>query len=102
VLDAVGVYAARSLPVLRRGGTFVTILPGRSGDLAAEAERRGVRMAMMLVEYDHAGMAAIADLVASGQLRATIAGSFPLAEVAKAHELGETNRTAGKLVLTVR
>ena len=102
VLDAVGMYGARSLPVLRRGGTFVTILPGRSGDLAAEAERLGVRVAMMLVEYDHAGMAAIADLVASGQLRATIAGSFPLAEVAKAHELGETNRTAGKLVLTVR
>ena len=100
VLDAVGQYAVRSLPVLRRGGTFVTILP--PGDVAAEAERRGVRVATLLVEYDHAGMAAIADLVASGRLRATIAGSFPLADVAKAHELGETNRTAGKLVLTVR
>lgn len=102
VLDAVGTYGSRSLPVLRRGGIFVTILPVGTADLAAKAEPLGVRVAPMLVEYDHAGMAAIADLVASGRLRATIAGSFPLADVAKAHELGETNRTAGKLVLTVR
>lgn len=102
VLDTVGQYAARSLPVLREGGTFVTILPGSAADLGPEAERLGVRVAMMLVERDHAGMSAIADLVASGALRATIAGSFPLADAAKAHELGETNRTAGKLVLTVQ
>jgi NADPH:quinone reductase-like Zn-dependent oxidoreductase len=47
-------------------------------------------------------MNAIADLIATGKLRATIADTFPLAEAAKAHELGETGRTTGKLVLVVR
>ena len=56
----------------------------------------------MLVEADHAGMVAIADLVEAGKLRPAIAGTFPLAEAAKAHALGETGRTAGKLVLVVR
>lgn len=101
VLDAVGVYGARSLPVLRRGGIHVSLRPGGIDDLHAEAERLGVRVEMLLVEADHGGMTAIADLVSSGRLRATIAASFPLEEAAKAHELGETNRTTGKLVLTV-
>ena len=55
----------------------------------------------MLVEYDHQGMTAIADLVTEGRLRPVIAATFPLAEAAKAHELGETRHVAGKLVLTV-
>jgi NADPH:quinone reductase-like Zn-dependent oxidoreductase len=46
-------------------------------------------------------MEAIADLAASGALRAEIAQTFPLADAARAHELGETGRTQGKLVLTL-
>ncbi|MFG2881392.1 zinc-binding dehydrogenase [Streptomyces sp. NPDC048297] len=37
----------------------------------------------------------------SGRLRATIAGTFPLAKAAKAHEPGDTGRTTGKLVLVM-
>jgi NADPH:quinone reductase-like Zn-dependent oxidoreductase len=95
-----GDTAQRSLRVLRPGGLLVTILRGKE-NLAEEAERRGVRAARLLVEADHAGMSALAALVESGQLRPTIAATFPLAEVAKAHALGETNRTTGKIVLTV-
>lgn len=56
----------------------------------------------MLVEADHAGMAAVARLIEEGALRVTVAGTFPLAEAAKAHASLETGRTTGKLVLTVR
>ena len=55
----------------------------------------------MLVEADHAGMSAVAELAAAGTLRAVVDGTFPLAEAAKAHEIGERGRTAGKLVLEV-
>jgi NADPH:quinone reductase-like Zn-dependent oxidoreductase len=55
----------------------------------------------MLVEADHAGMTAVADLASAGQLRPVIAGTFPLAEAAKAHAVGETRHVAGKLALTV-
>lgn len=53
------------------------------------------------MEADHADITAIADLVTAGQLRAVIEGEFPLAEAAKAHELGDTGHIAGKLVLTM-
>ncbi|MFH8370412.1 NADP-dependent oxidoreductase [Streptomyces sp. NPDC018031] len=102
VLDPVsGDTRARSLDVLRPGGVLVSLLPGTDPDEAAKAAAREVRVETLLVEADHAGMNAVADLAASGALRAHIEAAFPLADAAKAHALGETNRTTGKIVLTV-
>jgi NADPH:quinone reductase-like Zn-dependent oxidoreductase len=99
-LDTIGGdYVQRSLRTLRKGGILVTILPRGSKELPTEAEKLGVRATEMLVDADHHGMAEIAGLVTAGKLRATVAGTFPLAEAAKAHELGDTGRTTGKLVL---
>ncbi|MFD0361208.1 NADP-dependent oxidoreductase [Nocardia sp. GCM10030253] len=91
----------RSLRTLRPGGLLISLRAFGPTDLAAEAEKSGVRAVRMLVEDDHAGMAALAQLVETGALRPTIAGVFPLADAAKAHALGDTGRTVGKLVLTV-
>ncbi|MFD8155209.1 NADP-dependent oxidoreductase [Streptomyces sp. NPDC059720] len=100
VLDTIGGdNALRSLRVLRPGGVLVSILPGGSDELYEEAGRLGVRALRMLVDADRGGMEAIADLVESGKLRATIAGTFPLSAAAEAHERGDTGRTTGKLVL---
>ncbi|MFD9985971.1 NADP-dependent oxidoreductase [Streptomyces massasporeus] len=100
VLDTIGGdNALHSLRVLRPGGVLVSILPVGSDDLYEEAERLGVRALRMLVDADRSGMEAIADLIVTGKLRATIAGTFPLAEAAEAHTLGDTGRTTGKLVL---
>ncbi|MFJ1963057.1 NADP-dependent oxidoreductase [Streptomyces massasporeus] len=100
VLDTIGGdNSLRSLRVLRPGGVLVSILPVGSDDLYEEAERLGVRALRMLVDADRGGMEAIADLIETGKLRATIAGTFPLAEAAEAHTLGDTGRTTGKLVL---
>ncbi|WP_073952071.1 NADP-dependent oxidoreductase [Streptomyces kebangsaanensis] len=100
VLDTIGGDTSlRSLRVLRPGGLVVSILPVGSDDFYEEAGRLGVRALRMLVDADHHGMRAIAELVEEGGLRAEIAGTFPLAEAAEAHELGETGRTTGKLVL---
>ncbi|KAA8884469.1 NADP-dependent oxidoreductase [Nocardia colli] len=93
--------SVRSLRTLRPGGVLVTLRPMGEVDLAAEASELGVRALRMLVEDDHAGMVALAGLVESGELCPTIAGTFPLADAAKAHALGETGRTVGKLVVTV-
>ncbi|MDL2075900.1 NADP-dependent oxidoreductase [Streptomyces sp. GXMU-J15] len=100
VLDTIGGdYSLRSLRVLRPGGIVVSILPVGSAEFYEEAERLGVRAVRMLVDASHSGMRAIAGLVEQGALRATVAGTFPLAEAAEAHRLGGTGRTAGKLVL---
>ncbi|WP_199272952.1 NADP-dependent oxidoreductase [Streptomyces broussonetiae] len=100
VLDTIGGdTSVASLKVLRPGGVVVSILPGGAAGFHEEAERLGVRAVQMLVDADRAGMEAIAELAESGKLKATIAGTFPLADAAKAHALGETGRTTGKLVL---
>lgn len=102
VLDTLGGdTSTRSLRVLRPGGIVVSILPGGSNDLYEEAERLGVRALRMLVDSSHSGMKAIADLVDAGKLRPAIAGTFSLADAAEAHALGDTGRTAGKLVLVM-
>jgi NADPH:quinone reductase-like Zn-dependent oxidoreductase len=102
VLDTIGGETSlRSLRVLRPGGIVVSILPVGSEEFFEEAERLGVRAVRMLVDADRADMREIAGLVESGRLRATIEKTFPLADAAQAHEIGETGRTTGKLVLVV-
>ncbi|AXQ53387.1 NADP-dependent oxidoreductase [Streptomyces koyangensis] len=102
VLDPLGGETrARSVGLLRPGGTLVSLLSGGTPEEAARAAERGVRTATMLVEADHAGMNAVADLVAAGALRPRVEATFPLAEAAAAHTLGETGRTTGKIVLEV-
>ncbi|MEV0162008.1 NADP-dependent oxidoreductase [Nonomuraea fuscirosea] len=102
VLDTLGGQTAtRSVGVLRPGGILISLVPG-ADDTPAAAEKAQVRAATLIVEHDQAGMRAIADLAARGRLRPHISATFPLAEGAQAHRLGETGRTTGKLVLTVR
>lgn len=102
VLDPLaGDTRTRSLDVLRPGGIVVSLLGGGTPDEAAKAAELGVRMETLLVEADHAGMRAIADLVEAGSLAVHIEAAFPLAQAAKAHALGETGRTTGKIVLVV-
>ncbi|MET8413573.1 NADP-dependent oxidoreductase [Streptomyces sp. NPDC005195] len=102
VLDTLGgETSVRSLEVLRPGGIVVSIVPVGGQDFFDEAERLGVRAVRMLVDADRSGMREVARMAEAGQLKATITGTFPLAEAAKAHERGETGRTTGKLVLLV-
>ncbi|MGK8523143.1 zinc-binding dehydrogenase [Nocardia asteroides] len=75
--------------------------PHRSRVITPRSSGSPLSAVRMLVEHDHAGMLALAGPVESGDLRPALAGSFPLSEAAKAHALGDTGRTVGKLVLTV-
>ncbi|MGW5037593.1 NADP-dependent oxidoreductase [Streptomyces parvulus] len=102
VLDTIGGDTAlRSLRVLRPGGVVVSIIPVGSDEFFEEAGRLGVRAVRMLVDADRADMQSVAELVEAGKLRATVEKTFPLAEAAQAHALGETGRTTGKIVLVV-
>ena len=101
VLDAVGGDTANdALPAVRDSGIVVTLSGASVGRLRELAGDR-VRVEGILVEPDRAGLEALAELVAGGALRPHVAHTFPLGDAARAHELGETGRTQGKLVLTV-
>jgi NADPH:quinone reductase-like Zn-dependent oxidoreductase len=102
VIDTIGGdYGPRSLETMRSGGVIVNLVPpAMAPDLPDLAAARGLRCAVMTVEADHACMAALAELVASGRLRPETAAVLPLKEAARAHELGEAGHTTGKIVLT--
>jgi NADPH:quinone reductase-like Zn-dependent oxidoreductase len=100
VLDPFGDESGRqALPALRDGGILVTLAGAAFASLRELAQGR-VQVRSILVEPDRAGLEAIAGLVEAGQLRPHVSRTFPLGEAAAAHELGETGRTRGKLVLT--
>ena len=100
VLDLVGGRTALdSLATLRPGGMVAVAVTDPDERLFAEAERRGVRVADFLVEPDHAGLAALTDLVEGGRLRVLVDTVLPLADAARAHELSESGRVSGKIVL---
>jgi len=104
VLDLIGAQDdtdIRSVSVTRRGGLVVAIPAGVPERLATAAAQAGVRTSPFLVEPDSVALTTIAGLVDSGAVRVEVERTFALEEVAKAHDLGETNRTRGKLVLTV-
>ncbi|MEU6867743.1 NADP-dependent oxidoreductase [Streptomyces sp. NPDC046876] len=101
VLDTIGgAYGPRSLRTLRPGGLVVSLASPAEAALADEAARHGVRAVFLAVEADHAGMRALADLAERGALRPHIAQVLPLAQAGRAHELSQSGRTSGKIVLT--
>ncbi|MGW6448694.1 NADP-dependent oxidoreductase [Lentzea sp. NPDC055074] len=95
VLDTVGgEYAERSARVLRPGGVLVSIIPGNPGFDVDRAAALGIRFELFL-----SVTASGADLAALPQLKVQVEHAVPLAEAAKAHELVESGRTTGKVVL---
>ncbi|NUT39850.1 MAG: NADP-dependent oxidoreductase, partial [Thermoactinospora sp.] len=102
VIDSIGGdYGPRSLRTLRDGGALVQLASEPDEDLLRQAAERGIWAGSMLVEPDNAAMATIAELVEAGRLRVKVDTVLPFEQVAKAHELGESGRTSGKIVLTV-
>ncbi|WP_030655661.1 zinc-binding dehydrogenase [Streptomyces virginiae] len=98
VLDALGGDTAeRSLKVLKPGGHLVS-LPGPD---SVPAGADGVNASWVLVDPDLGGLQAIAELADKGLLKPLVETVLPLAEAARAHEIGEQGRTTGKIVLTV-
>jgi NADPH:quinone reductase-like Zn-dependent oxidoreductase len=102
ILDLVGGDdAPRLLPNLRRGGLFIGIPGGVSDEVAAQSAARGLRATGMLVEPDGHGLERVSQLIEQSQLRVLVQEVFALSEASKAHALGETGRTLGKIVLDV-
>ncbi len=95
VFDLIGGdYAERSAKVLKPGGVLVSIIPGNPGFDVDRAVDLGVRFELFL-----SVSASGADLAALPQLRVQLDHIVPLADAAKAHELVESKRTTGKVVL---
>ncbi|MYV97761.1 zinc-binding dehydrogenase [Streptomyces sp. SID3343] len=105
VLDLVGIAqpdtATRSLTVLRPGGLFLGVAPGRPANFTEAAAAAGVHVAPEpLVEPDGHGLGELARLVGTGALAVHLDKVFPLDAAAEAHIHAETG-ARGKTVLQV-
>lgn len=88
----------RSFQILKKGGFLVTIVSPPSEEKAAEF---GVKAAMVNVQPNAKQLVEINQLIETGKIKTHVEIVLPLAEVKKAHELSESGRTRGKIVLRV-
>ncbi len=100
VIDALGgEIRTRSWKALKKGGIVAALIGGPPSDEGAKA--LGVRQTVMWVQPNPAELAEIGSLAASGKIRVLIDAVLPLRDAAKAHEMSQTERTRGKIVLKV-
>ena len=98
VIDTVGGdLIERSLPVVRKGGIFVTVA-GRVDP--AQGQARGIRVASG-GRPDHAQLQQITDLLQSKQIVPKVGKVFPLAQARQALELSKTGHGRGRIVLQI-
>ena len=99
VFDTIGEQTQeRSFQVLKRGGVLVSAV---SEPPTKACESHGVKGAMVLVQPNSAQLAEISALIESGKLRPSIADVLPLSDARKAHEMSQSGRTRGKIILTI-
>jgi NADPH:quinone reductase-like Zn-dependent oxidoreductase len=91
-----GDYKTRSLQVLRPGGFLVGVIDPLSEDLAAA---HGVRAALVKVRPNSGQLESISSLFDQGRLKVHVQTVLPLSRFNAAHDLSESGRTRGKIVL---
>jgi len=101
VLDTVG-YGPKALAGIKPGGHLIDVVGSGTdrSDVIAAAAERDVRFEQFGFRPSGGDLADIAKLVDSGQVRVAVEQVLPLAAAAEAHELSESGRVRGKLVLT--
>ncbi len=99
VLETVGgENALRSLSVIKPGGVLVSITGLPAPEVLAQYD---VRTERILVRPEASQLTELARLIDEGIVKPNVDAVFPLAEVGKAHALGEQGHTRGKIVLMV-
>lgn len=100
VFDTVGGGTAeKSLPTLKRGGRLVTIVEYRDEALPDLAAKSEVEYHGVLVKPCAEDLHEIVKLIAEHRFGIELAAVLSIEQADKAHELIETHRTTGKIVL---
>jgi NADPH:quinone reductase-like Zn-dependent oxidoreductase len=94
-----GDYIDRSLKVIKKGGTLVSIPSSANDGVQEKAKAKGIFGKSMMVQSSGEDMQHIASLLEEGALRAEVSKVFPFAQMAEAHLAIETGKTRGKIVV---
>jgi NADPH:quinone reductase-like Zn-dependent oxidoreductase len=99
VFDTVGKDPVeKSYGIMKKGGMFVTSV-GQPDE--ALAQKYGITAKGFGAQTTGKRYEEIAKLVDEGKLKVVIDREFPLTDVKSAHELSETNKTKGKIIIRV-
>ncbi len=102
VLDPMGGETALlSLEVLKPGGRMLSITAGLKEEDKPKAMERKIDAQKTMVHSSGEDMKMIAELLGSGAVKSHVSKVFRFGEIREAHELVETARTIGKIVLVV-
>jgi len=103
VLDGMGgEVLENSMKIVKDGGGIVS-LPTHEfePDMAAEAEARGVRLEFVLVTSNGQDMQTLAGMLEDGSLKAHVSKTLPFSELPQSHQLLESGRSVGKVIVTL-
>ena len=102
VFDPIGgETTARSLQVLKHGGTLISIVGGVKDHLAPTIQEKGIKAKNYLVHSSGDDMKELAQLLQQGILKPYVSHQFSFEEIAKAHQQIETGKTRGKVVVNL-
>jgi len=96
-----GETTARSLQVLKQGGTLVSIVGGVKDHLSPAIQEKNLTAKNYLVKSSGPDMEQLASLLEQGILKAHISYQFSFDEMVKAHQQIETGKTRGKVIINV-
>jgi NADPH:quinone reductase-like Zn-dependent oxidoreductase len=101
VVDTVGGGTLEaSMAVVRPGGRMVDIV-GDPGDIGPQGKLNNVGVEFMALERTNEAITAVGRLLERGDIVPVLDSTYPLSDVAEAHERLEAGGITGKLVLTV-
>lgn len=102
VLDTIGGNNIdRSLEVIRKQGTLISIPSGPNEQVTEKACSKGINGSFMLVASNGDDMKSLAALLENGSIKAHVSKTYPFEQMAQAHHDIETGRTVGKIVITL-
>lgn len=100
ILDVIGGrIQERSVKALRKGGMLVSTV---GIHVAEQAISQGIETRDFQVRSDGEQLSEIAKLVDAGKLKFNVGTVLPLNRAREAHELVESGRAKGKVILKVR
>lgn len=99
VLDTIGGETLRrSMNVLKRGGTLISLLEDPP---AALAQQYGIRATKNTISPTSDHLRTIAQLIVEGHIKPAPVRTFPLREASQAHALSQSGHGRGRIVLRI-
>lgn len=102
VLDTIGGdNIDKSLKVMEKGGTIISLPSGLNDAVAEKAKAQGIIGYPIMVQSSGEDMKKIADLMENGAIKSHVSQVFEFDQMKAAHLSLETGKTQGKIVIRV-